>query len=841
MRILNTHNNIINTNEIHLKAISFGQLTNSNCDSFEKSNNSEKKHKSFIRKFFEKLKSAIGISTKETNNKSFNELSNIPDNNGDKLFTNDSIVNGLDNSDEAISDIAIKLMTSKDEEGRKIFNNLSDTAALFYAQNIYNASNNNSDTLKNFLEINKLKCGESKIFSLNDSFEIAMALKNIDFEEVRKMALENQRLIEKLLKIDLNDNVRMELILRALKMNVVDLNSLSKNEKLEKFFLLEHIKKTEKISNEEKEKLNIDYDLNILKSLIKQTITPTKVSKANIVQMFQGFFANNNPEIENTIKSTDFAIYEKQGLPLTYPRKQFVSDLDCILSKMDNVSKSKLLNKMQISLVNNKEGQLIGYNGMINLNFTPEDELEQKALDLANKFILKNRVNTDNQKLNYILNSLIKGMPEFINVIGKTQHQNQDYSIDIHILEVLKDILNNPEYKTLSNIEKLCIKMTAMMHDISKPQNAKDKNHPMVSALYAKDILSKYNLPYEIKDRIFELIKNHHWFELYNTNQKDSSYIASLFRRKNDSKIARIMTEADLKAVDKQHKFYNEFKSGLEKSKQKPIDDRLDYINQTGQMFLTSRIVNKSLIPTIEYKGETYKVIDFTKLPKDFDLAKYGFSPNTTPENLRLLVHMLNGDYNKNLATVIELQNPRYEAYLSTSYISLKNIKTFFSVFCNIGLSLEAENVNIGNAYPEDQGSGVKKTFDIFFSNVTEDFIYRKFISDFIKQKLNLSNEEYIELYSRIQNLKYLNQLDNINEIRIRNKILNPKDVKNVIFEANEKLITENKSNVFNNEVNLYLPKVNAIIAKVNSIDEVPFEILQTAKEHDLPIYIMGN
>ena len=43
------------------------------------------------------------------------------------------------------------------------------------------------------------------------------------------------------------------------------------------------------------------------------------------------------------------------------------------------------------------------------------------------------------------------------------------------------------------------------------------------------------------------------------------------------------------------------------------------------------------------------------------------------------------------------------------------------------------------------------------------------------------------------------------------------------------------------NEVNLYTPKANAVIAKVNSIKEVPQELLDFAKKHDLPVLLLGE
>ena len=73
--------------------------------------------------------------------------------------------------------------------------------------------------------------------------------------------------------------------------------------------------------------------------------------------MFKNFFAINNPKLENLLKSTDFTIYQKQGLPLSYPRSQFLSDLDSILSKLDIQSKSKLLSKLQITELRDEQAE----------------------------------------------------------------------------------------------------------------------------------------------------------------------------------------------------------------------------------------------------------------------------------------------------------------------------------------------------------------------------------------------------------------------------------------------------------------------------------------------------
>lgn len=777
----------------------------------------------------------VRLSDEEQQNAS--RLLNLTNDSGHSLFSTFDAIK-LASMENNIVDIAIRLASIKAKDNKNYLFDAYFISSL--ADKLAKIAECKPSAVDDFLNFHKLINVKGETL-LNDKiiFSLISSPAVFDFNQINQIYKKHNSLINHIFYFnDIYDNTVSVLILKLFGLADIVYSDLDLSTRLEIIKELQAILDSDYFTDEQLELLQIDSIISGLQSSIQKTITPTKVSQADVVQMFKGFFANNNPELEKLLKETDFTIYQKKGLPLVYTREQFLSDFSRVLSEMDETSKAKLLNKMQITLVNNDAGKLAGYNKIINLDFLPENTHEQKALELAKKFILENKVNTNNDKLNNALNSLIKGMPEFINIIGKLQHKTQDYSVDIHILTVLNYILNNPLYETLSDIEKLCIKLSTIVHDISKPQGINDKSHPMLSALYARDILTKFNLPCEIKDRVFELVKNHHWLELYNTEQKDVSYIASLFRRKGDIKIARIMAEADLKAIDKSQSLYNAFKSALDDPMQKPIDEKINFINKTGQMFVTSKIVNKSLIPKVEYKGETYKVVDFTKLPKDFDLAQYGFSPNTTPENLRLLVHMLPDFDLQGINTLFDLGNPSYEGYLCASYISLDGKSTYENK--KYGVCLDAENVNIANAYFETQLSGRRKNFSKFIGALCANNTYRNFTVNFIKKELGLSDDEYAELFFRIQNLKYASQFDNLSPFKINDKTIDSKRIKEAILAADEQLIRRNGDLKYN-EVNVYTPKTTALIAKTNSLAGVPKKMLDYSKEHDLPIYILGK
>ena len=481
-----------------------------------------------------------------------------------------------------------------------------------------------------------------------------------------------------------------------------------------------------------------------------------------------------------------------------------------------------------------EKGDIIGFDGIINLEKLENKGAEGKIKHLAYKFIKINSIVTNNAELNKALNALIKGMPEFVNIIGKQQHDTHDLSLDIHILTVLENALKDEEYKNLSELDKTCLKFAIIMHDIAKSEGVIDDAHPEMSALFARNILEKYQLPIEIKDRIFELIKYHHWLQDYSTQKTEANQMAALFRHKDDFSIAKIIAKADLKGVSDD--FYNSHLEALNNDKLKPIEEALEKIYSTGQFIFTSKVIKKELIPQVEYEGYTYKVIDFTKINKDTDLAKYGFTPGTTSESLRLLVHMANTP--RALEIVDCISDIAKESFLCTSYISLENCITYYG--CTFGLNLEAENINIANAACEDQGSGCRKNFEQFKEMITIND-YRKLIPTTIRRILNLNKSEYSKLYQLLASKKYLSQIRDDKIYKIGEKELSGNEIKKAIQTAQDELLIEQiEGRNNNNEINLYNIKINALVARVKSIEEIPQEFLDFAFIHDLPIYILG-
>ena len=130
-------------------------------------------------------------------------------------------------------------------------------------------------------------------------------------------------------------------------------------------------------------------------------------------------------------------------------------------------------------------------------------------------------------------------------MIGKPQHGTHIYSIDIHTLELFKKALNNPSYACLSAEGKEVLQHAAIMHDYGKMGHIKSPGHAKLSRAYAEKVLaSNDNIPQDVKNRILNLIENHHWFEAYNKGYMSPDEFAKIFPTWEDRVIAMILAFA---------------------------------------------------------------------------------------------------------------------------------------------------------------------------------------------------------------------------------------------------------------------------------------------------------
>jgi len=564
-------------------------------------------------------------------------------------------------------------------------------------------------------------------------------------------------------------------------------------------------------------------------------------------------FLANNPQVENVIKKANFEQYGQNGLPLKYPRKDFIRDFNGIIKDLETDNKNELFQKLGMTAKFNEQGTFISYEGFPKLeNLDSRIPLNQKISSIVNKFTQENEVITKDLALNKTMNSVLKEFPEYANVIGKKQHNDtQLYSVDCHILKVLKEAINHPEYKKLSDKDKTVMKMSILFHDIAKIEGEVDKGHQNISAIYTKELVKRISMPQEMKDRLFELVKNHHWLEEYNLDltrpenigkmRATPEDIAARFRRPGDYSIAKIFAEADLKGVN--NHFFKKYGEALCAERQEPIEKALKNIHNTGNVIMTSRIVTPSKIPQTRYRGKIYKVLNFTKISDHCDLEKFGFVRGTKKDDLRFLTHFLRENNLLNTVSGAEaVSDVAKGAAFSTSLFSLKNKMSF----CNekFGFIFNTENSNLAAALNRDMESGEKKNFKEFLEYIHSEMPSRAFLNEKIIETLTpkykkITDDEYGELFKQIMDKKHITQIKDVN---IGKRTIKSDDLKFAIKKAQDELfnISTGQDDRWN-EVVVYNPKISAVICKKDSIKNVPQTMLDFANSRKLPIVLVGE
>ena len=515
-------------------------------------------------------------------------------------------------------------------------------------------------------------------------------------------------------------------------------------------------------------------------------INLANVPKESQTEMFKNFFANNSNSDE-IIKSADFTQFGKEGIPLEYSRTSFIEDLNKVLSDVPETQKTEILEKLNIELT--QDGN--GYNGIIDLTKLGSEGAEGQVLEHANRFILNNKVTTGNAELDQTLNSLIAGMPEFVNTIGKQQHDTHGYSLDVHILETYRTAISDSDYNKLSDYQKFELKLMTILHDISKQEKMVDDNHPIVSAKYASNILDRYNLPESTKYDIVNNILNHHWGKDYNTRAVSVENTAIQMGTVSNYDIQKIFAKADLIGMGNTE-FSDEKLEGLSNDSQRKLILTLSKTKETTPLIYTTPIVKPNLIPsqTITLEDGTTKNIrsfNLKELSDDYDMEEFGFLPNTKAKDVTLGIHTANSTADFSVFKMLT-SNPVASSPQSVSIVS-KNDNALFKRF-GVAINLKASDVL--NATHYDQGCGTAKTQDDLINIATGDGEYeswRKIIPNKIQEKLGITESEYSKLASIMEDYKYLSQISDTKEITIGNKTFTGKEIKNAISTSEAELM----------------------------------------------------
>ena len=757
-----------------------------------------------------------------------------------------------------------------DDKKAEIFFDLYDPAYRYTAVSPFSKNKTNEMLIEKIIKAydsyppdkkNEMLSKCKKLFKKNQRLGIALfpQLSSLCFDKDGNLINENYNTAKTLISAKCTDMLMNGTIIGLLKSYCGDfefnINDLDFTTKVQ---LISDVNKMISSLNKKTDK-NLISKLTDTISLIDKNLNgediSLDVSKENRDKFITGILSSNKKldngltEFENVMISSIPKLKEmKEGLPLTYTKQQFLSDLSLFCLNDDKLKEISELLEVDFDFEKNKEMiKLKGYNGIIRLDkLNRDDEFQNALYQICHKFLYENEINSGNKELDKFLNTIIKASPEFINTIGKPQHGTHKYTLDIHQLLVLANSINNPDYNKLNNTDKTMLKLSTIFHDIAKEENKVDKGHQFPSSLYARSIIKKFFKNPESRDRVYELIKNHHWLEEFsNSNNKEeiSKDLAYRFRRPNDFEIAKIMAKSDLMSVSDE--FYESHKSALEDDTLSYIQSALNQIYQTGPCIMSDYFIgnNFSNLETCIIDGDEYKVLNLHKIDDNEDLGKYGFMPGRTKKDINLLVHMVSkGNIKGDLSVLDNITSSVNGGVLSESLITPYYKRTYQDR--KYGVLLSQINANLINIDSSNQGSGNKKDIKDVLELI---FGYSKdarinFREHFLKnlgfETDEISNEEYGRFYKDNLVLRTsIKQIPDNKTFQLGNKLFKGSEIKKAIIEYQNSLI--DKTQTKHNEIIGFAPKINAVIAKEKDIKDVPSELLSFAKKDNLPVILI--
>ena len=650
-----------------------------------------------------------------------------------------------------------------------------------------------------------------------------------------------------------------ELYNNIIVLQVADISKMNMREKLKAYDALMRMDDTTKAKLQE---IGLKYE-----SLLEKVVNSlgTKRDLVNVPQvqtkmLMQQIIANNNPKAEKILQEFDFAQYGKEGLPLKYSRQKFNENVEKLLEDLEPQDVEIILKHFGLEKGN------AGFDGLPNNKPFDNTEVSANVRKIAQKvqkeienFTVNNEVMIADKDVKEVFDGLIKGCPEFTSIVGKEQHGTHAYSVDIHTLKVLQSAMNDPHYKTLSDRDKTIMKYSILLHDLGKKGGVVDEGHASLSSDYVWSILDRYPFPSSIKDRIIDIVDNHHWFEKYNTGKANAEEVAVRCRRPEDLKIYEIFSKADFENVNPT--FHLGAKSGgstnqaefdtYMNTRFRDIEDAVHKIYEKANLVFDTQFMHDgNRFPSqkvkIDGKNVELKVLNLSNLKDGASLEKYGFAPDVTKDNARFFVHMTKPNF-ANLETVLRLTStPTFQSTWSTSMVKVSNNRTYGDK--KFGFVMDLPQANISEAFFRNSGSGYEKDLNAFREllfgsrEINDDkqtydvrhYVKNNFMKEMEQLGYNLNDSEYAELTQFMFNKKYLSQIRE--DVKIGDKVIKASDLVSALEKSRDTLF---EGGDIHSEIIPLNPKVKGMIAKVEKLEDCPPEFLKFAKEHDLPIILM--
>lgn len=161
---------------------------------------------------------------------------------------------------------------------------------------------------------------------------------------------------------------------------------------------------------------------------------------------------------------------------------------------------------------------------------------------------------------NIFLDDLIYLIPEWKKIIGRKQHKTHDYTLDIHILTVIKKLKEQKQFIDLDDYCKLILLWGGLLHDIEKEENIVDPMHPAKGAETALNILNRLQFNEETINDIYTIVKYHPvvGFIAIDRIEFDIDDLMNKFGSYEMANLLVIFARADIKSVKANNAFYND-------------------------------------------------------------------------------------------------------------------------------------------------------------------------------------------------------------------------------------------------------------------------------------------
>lgn len=326
------------------------------------------------------------------------------------------------------------------------------------------------------------------------------------------------------------------------------------------------------------------------------------------------------------LDSAKISQYGKKGLTLTYSGTDLAKDIRKCLSELKPSELAQITDDFNINFIKDEYGNYV-LQDIPNLSMTAKTEAHQKILDLLNKYTKQNSFDIEPAALKTEIEKFVEKVPEFMFMVGKPQNGKHFGSLDVHTFAVLEKALKYADEANLTSNQKEILTMSIMLHDMGKKYKGaftSDTGHEVLSTQYAKQILDRFDYSQEVKNKILNLVENHHWFKHYNKGTITADAVSTMFGE--DLGIAKVFAKADLESVnDTFHKDVLNATSDTDyqaKIKQKldGITNDYDLTNTFEKLFAPKEALELPLgemkvSDDITHEYLTYK-LDFSKVDK---------------------------------------------------------------------------------------------------------------------------------------------------------------------------------------------------------------------------------